>query len=364
MDYHTLWNDSLPWNLSSNETECKINEDFQRTFYAAAYSLIFVLGVVTNSIALAVFCCCLDRHTETTIYMCNLILSDLFFIATLPLRTTYYVRGTWDFGAVVCKLSGALFLVNMYGSIMFLTCIAADRFLAIVHPFRSRTLRTPCTARFVCFVVWCIVLLGASPSFFVKTSSSEKGNKTTCFENFSKDIWKGVLSSIVIFIEVVGFLIPFIIMVYCSCAILKTMSKPSRLQRCPFDRKRIHRMITVTLIIFVTCFLPHHILLVFYTLVRRDNIQGCRALQLVKMAYPITLCLASANCCLDPIIYYFTTDAFRRSLRRGVDRGSSFLLSETFRVAESIKGNSREHENGRASLSHTVMSDSDQLNRT
>ncbi|XP_032835067.2 lysophosphatidic acid receptor 6-like [Petromyzon marinus] len=339
---------------------CEIDEGFKRTFYAASYSLIFVLGLLTNSVALGVFCCCLGHRTEATTYMFNLVLSDLFFIATLPFRAVYYVRGGWPFGDWLCKLSGVLFLTNMYGSVLFLTCICADRFLAIVHPFRSRTLRTPRAARAACVGVWLIVILGSSPSFLLKTTNNAGGTNAsspdgprTCFENFPTNTWKSFLSSIVIFMEVVGFLIPLVVMVYCSCMILKTINGSRGLQRSPFDRRKIQRMITATVVIFVACFLPHHVVLVFYTLVRRDTITSCAALRAVKAAYPITLCLASANCCLDPIIYYFTTEAFRRSLRRGVNRGSSFLLSETLRVTESVMAMAGERAggvNGRASL--------------
>ncbi|CAN0381869.1 unnamed protein product [Lampetra fluviatilis] len=354
-------NVSLGAISSAAEQSCEIDEDFKRTFYAASYSLIFVLGLLTNSVALGVFCCCLGHRTEATTYMFNLVLSDLFFIATLPFRAVYYVRGGWPFGDWLCKLSGVLFLTNMYGSILFLTCICADRFLAIVHPFRSRTLRTPRAAKAACVGVWLIVILGSSPSFLLKTTNASNGGNVsstdgprTCFENFPTNTWKSFLSSIVIFMEVVGFLIPLVVMVYCSCMILKTINRSRGLQRSPFDRRKIQRMITATVVIFVVCFLPHHVVLVFYTLVRRDTITSCAALRVVKAAYPITLCLASANCCLDPIIYYFTTEAFRRSLRRGVNRGSSFLLSETLRVTESVMAMAGERAgggvNGRASL--------------
>eukprot|EP00069_Balaena_mysticetus_P016198 bmy_09605T0 len=61
----------------------------------------------------------------------------------------------------------------MYGSILFLTCISADRFLAIVYPFKSKTLRTKRNAKIVCIAVWLTVMGGSAPAVFFQSTHSQ-----------------------------------------------------------------------------------------------------------------------------------------------------------------------------------------------
>ncbi|XP_006008781.1 lysophosphatidic acid receptor 6 [Latimeria chalumnae] len=291
------------------------NDSFKYTLYGSVFSLVFVLGVMANCAALYIFTCSLKLRNETTTYMINLAISDLLFVFTLPFRIFYFVTKNWPFGDVLCKISVALFYTNMYGSIFFLTCISVDRFLAIVYPFRSRALRTKKNAKIVCFAVWLIVLAGSAPASFVQ--STNKGqNTTTCFENFSDSTWKTYLSKIVIFIETVGFFIPLILNVSCSTAVLRTLKKPVTLSRSKINKTKILQMIIVHLTIFCFCFVPYNINLVLYALMRTRVLTNCSVRFVIRIMYPITLCIAVSNCCFDPIVYYFTSETIQNSIKR------------------------------------------------
>lgn len=148
LGYHL--NSSVP----SDGSNCTKNDGFKYPLYSTVFSLVFVVGLITNMAAMYIFTCSLKLRNETTTYMINLVVSDLLFVFTLPLRVFYFLNQDWPFGGVLCKLSVSLFYTNMYGSILFLTCISADRFLAIVHPLRSRALRTKRNAKIVCVAVW------------------------------------------------------------------------------------------------------------------------------------------------------------------------------------------------------------------
>lgn len=200
LGYHL--NSSVP----SDGSNCTKNDGFKYPLYSTVFSLVFVVGLITNMAAMYIFTCSLKLRNETTTYMINLVVSDLLFVFTLPLRVFYFLNQDWPFGGVLCKLSVSLFYTNMYGSILFLTCISADRFLAIVHPLRSRALRTKRNAKIVCVAVWVLVLAGSLPTGFKLETTSPHNNHTTarfCFENFSSTQWKSHLSKVVIFIETV-----------------------------------------------------------------------------------------------------------------------------------------------------------------
>lgn len=301
-----------------NSSTCPKNDAFKYPLYSTIFSIVFVVGLITNVVAIYIFTCSLKLRNETTTYMMNLVASDLLFVCTLPLRIFYFINQHWPFGSMLCKVSVSLFYTNMYGSILFLTCISVDRFLAIVHPFRSRTLRTKRNAKIVCAAVWVLVLAGSLPTgFMLNTTSTSDQNKTNCFENFSSTQWKVHLLKVVIFIETVGFIIPLLLNVCCSFMVLQRLRQPETISRGgKLNKTKILRMIIVHLSIFCFCFIPYNVNLVFYALVRSKTLEGCFVESVVRTIYPIALCIAVSNCCFDPIVYYFTSETIQNSIKR------------------------------------------------
>lgn len=317
--------------LHSDNSNCTKNDGFKHPLYSAVFSIVFVVGLITNVAAIYIFTCTLKLRNETTTYMMNLVVSDLLFVFTLPLRVFYFINQDWPFGEVPCKLSVSLFHINMYGSILFLTCISVDRFLAIVYPLRSRALRTKRNAKIVCVAVWVLVLSGSIPTGFkLETTSPHHTTRRFCFENFSSTQWKSHLFKMVIFIETVGFIIPLLLNVVCSAMVLQTLRRPEAIiHRGKLNKTKILRMIIVHLLIFCFCFIPYNVNLIFYALVRTKTLKGCFVESVVRTIYPIALCIAVSNCCFDPIIYYFTSETIQNSIkRRSQSRACDVNVSE------------------------------------
>ncbi|XP_075775155.1 lysophosphatidic acid receptor 6 [Pelodiscus sinensis] len=322
------------------QPNCPSEDSFKYTLYGCIFSMVFVLGLISNCVAIYIFTFTLKMRNETTTYMLNLAISDLLFVFTLPFRIYYFAIQYWPFGDILCKISVTMFYTNMYGSIFFLTCISVDRFLAIVHPFWSKTLRTKQNATIVCVAVWITVIAGSIPaSFFQSTvplnDSSTKvlndtstTNQSTCFENFPNSTWKTYISRIVIFIEIVGFFIPLILNVTCSTMVLRTLNKPVTLSRNKLSKKKVLRMIFVHLVIFCFCFVPYNITLILYSLMRTQRWINCSLVTAVRTMYPITLCIAVSNCCFDPIVYYFTSETIQNSIKSRVTRLQDSRCSE------------------------------------
>lgn len=321
-----MYNSSLqyynisPHSVTHNFMKCNRSDDFKYPLYSSVFSLVFVVGLLFNFVAIYIFSCTLKLRNETTTYMMNLAVSDSLFVLGLPFRIFYFIKREWPFGSVLCKISVALFYTNMYGSILFLTCISVDRFLAIVYPFRSQTIRTRRNAKVACCAVWVMILSGSIPTgFLLDTTSPKNVNASTnfCFENYSKKQWKAELSKVVVFIETVGFIIPLMVNVFCSVMVLRTLRSPQTLSRGGnLNKVKVLRMILVHLLIFCFCFIPYNVNLIFYALVRSNVLKGCDAEHVVRTIYPIALCIAVTNCCFDPVIYYFTSETIQSSIKR------------------------------------------------
>ncbi|XP_073200259.1 lysophosphatidic acid receptor 6 [Lepidochelys kempii] len=322
--------------VSSN---CSTEDSFKYILYGCTFSMVFVLGLISNCVAIYIFTFTLKMRNETTTYMLNLAISDLLFVFTLPFRIYYFAIRNWPFGDILCKISVTMFYTNMYGSIFFLTCISVDRFLAIVHPFWSKTLRTKRNAKIVCVAVWITVLAGSMPAIFFQSTTTRNHTEyeqNTCFENFPDTTWKTYISRIVIFIEIVGFFIPLFLNVTCSTMVLRTLNKPVTLSRNKLSKKKVLKMIFVHLVIFCFCFVPYNVTLILYSLMRTQIWINCSLVTAVRTMYPITLCIAVSNCCFDPIIYYFTSDTIKNSIKKNRSARTCDSRSAETQVAENF----------------------------
>lgn len=87
--------------------------------------------MVLNIVALYVFCFRTKQKTTSIIYTINLAVTDLLVNLSLPTRILLYYSGG---ACLTCSyLHIFSYFVNMYCSILFLTCICVDRYLAIVQ---------------------------------------------------------------------------------------------------------------------------------------------------------------------------------------------------------------------------------------
>lgn len=285
--------------------------------HMVVYSLVLAAGLPLNALALWVFLRLLRVKSVVSIYMCNLAASDLLFTLSLPLRLYYYAHHHWLFPDLLCQMSGAIFQMNMYGSCIFLMLINADRYAAIVHPLRLRHLRQPRVARRVCLGVWALILACAVPAAYVHRPSpcSHEGREwRLCFESFSDELWRGGLLPLVLLAEALGFLLPLVAVLYSSCRAFCVLAPPDASQNR--RRRKTVRLLLANLVIFLLCFVPYNATLAVYGLLRSDLVRaGPGVREQVRKVLMIMVLLAGANCVLDPLVYYFSAEGFRNTLR-------------------------------------------------
>ncbi|NWI50156.1 LPAR5 protein, partial [Calyptomena viridis] len=312
-----------PLGMSASNTSqtCK-DYTSNHHFLLPGYILIFVTGLILNVIALWIFVRYLRLKSVVMIYMFNLAISDLTFTLPLPLRLYYYSKHQWPFGSTLCQVSGSVFQINMYGSCLFLMCINLDRYVAIVHPLRWRHLRRPKVAKLLCLIVWVVIFMGSIPTAIVhKQNDCKVQNQTIhlCFESFSDNIWQNNLFPLVVLAEILGFLLPLSCVTYCSIRIFQELCQSS--QTKTLRQQKTVRLLLVNLVIFIICFVPYNTTLAVYGMIKAQMMKVEEATQAsVRKTLIITMLMASMNCTLDPLIYYFSTEGFRntfKKLRRG-----------------------------------------------
>ncbi|KAK6478730.1 lysophosphatidic acid receptor 4-like [Huso huso] len=276
---------------------------FRYPLFTLVYSVVLMLGLPLNGISLWIFFRRLGLHSVPAIYMANLAVSDLLFIISLPLRIYYFATTRWPFGDALCMIPGTLFSVNIYSSSLFIGLISLDRFLAVVYPLRSRALRTPGFARLACGVVWLLILALGIPIALNHGTNKDACNVTRCFESYSETNWK---FGFVILCLITGFgiILPLVIIALSTVLVIKTLHT-RRVGSAVFKKHKIIWMFIMNLLMYTVCFVPFHVAFILYALHKLKYLQYN-----FFDAQTITMCLASMNSCLDPIIYYFTADAF------------------------------------------------------
>ncbi|NWX90833.1 LPAR5 protein, partial [Nothoprocta ornata] len=298
---------------------------FSHHLLLPGYILIFMTGLMLNVMALWIFMRYLRLKSVVMIYMFNLAMSDLIFTLPLPLRLYYYSNHHWPFDNFLCQVSGSVFQINMYGSCLFLMCINLDRYVAIVHPLRWRHLRRPKVAKVLCLIVWIMILMGSIPTAMVhKQNHCMTQNQTIhlCFESFSDNMWQKNLFPLVILAEILGFLLPLSSVLYCSIRIFWELCQNN--QTRTLRQQKTIRLLLVNLVIFIICFVPYNTTLAVYGMIKAHILKVEKQTQAaVRQVLILTMLLASMNCTLDPLIYYFSTEGFRNTFKK-LQRGQAW----------------------------------------
>ncbi|KAM9839441.1 type-1 angiotensin II receptor A [Aulostomus maculatus] len=299
------------------------SHEFIFTLIPIVYGCNFIIGIVGNSMVVAVIYCYMKLKTVANIFVLNLAVSDLTFLITLPMWATFTATGYhWPFGGFLCKASAGLVIFNLYTSIFFLTALSIDRYLAIVHPVRSRRFRTVVYARITCVVIWIFAFLLSVPTALTRdVHNITNSNTTVCgilHKTIENAMWlRKLLLAINLMKSLLGFLVPFIIIITCYCLIGRALLAARHIQKSSRSRDdEVLRMLAAAVLAFFLCWVPHqvfHFMEVLTQLTLKDN---CAIFEIIDTAMPFTICIAYFNSCVNPIVYGFVGRNFRKNLLR------------------------------------------------
>ncbi|XP_018427951.1 PREDICTED: proteinase-activated receptor 1-like [Nanorana parkeri] len=258
--------------------------------------------------AIVMFLVKMKVRKPAVVFMLNLATADVLLIGVLPFYIIYRFSGShWLFGEGMCRFFMAAYYCNMYCSSLLITSISVDRFLAVVYPVRSLPWRTVKRAWLVCGVIWVISLATTVPLLInEQTWTFSARDIPICHDYqhfggyFSFIIFPYFSSAFSLFI-----FLPLLITTFCYIGIIRSLS------RSQFDgthkRSRAIRLSVVVLCVFVLCFGPANVIY----LIHYRNIINYNDLSLY-IAYMVSSCISSINCCLDPLIYYFASSQCQR----------------------------------------------------
>ncbi|XP_010221774.1 PREDICTED: probable G-protein coupled receptor 34 [Tinamus guttatus] len=285
-----------------------IQDGFLSATLPVMYSLIFIIGLLSNSLALWVFSCGVQRTTSITVYMRNLALSDLLLSLCLPFRIAYHDKSE---PRVFCNVVGAFFYLNMYVSITFLSLISLDRYLKIIWPLKKFRIHTVSCSSRASGLVWLVHSAFMLPFFFETQGKGPCDHK--CFHFRSKSPVAAAFNMV----AVATFFILLLLFLYFYSKIFVKLHRVSLVNAQQLNKRTSMKAITrtfVVLIIFIVCFTPYHVVRIPYILAQVGVISSLSLTQDLHLANELVLCISALNSCLDPVIFFFLSSSFRRAV--------------------------------------------------
>ncbi|XP_075759462.1 proteinase-activated receptor 4 isoform X2 [Pelodiscus sinensis] len=254
-------------------------------FIPCLYTAVFLVGLPANGLALWVLATRIEKLTST-IFLMNLAAADLLLVLVLPFKITYYFLGNhWPFGEGLCRLTTAFFYGNMYCSVLLLMCISVDRYLAAVHPFFSRSFRSPGFAACTCLSIWLIAAIFTLPLTLLQQSYPlDHADITLCHDVLPRHEEADYYYYYFVCLIACGFLAPLVVMLFSHCSVLWILLR-SRESNC-------------------------------------SKLYGD-----LYVSYMISLAFSSINSCVDPFVYYYVSEDFRDKVRQRIFSQSKQVIT-------------------------------------
>ncbi|CAM4555814.1 galanin receptor type 2 [Lepidochelys kempii] len=275
-----------------------------------AYSLIFLLGTVGNSLVLAVLLRNGQVNNTTNLFILNLGVADLcFIVCCVPFQATIYTLEGWVFGPFLCKAVHFFIYLTMYASSFTLATVSLDRYLAIRYPLHSRELRTPRNALTAICLIWGLSIIFSGP-YLSYYQEFQMANLTVCHP-----IWKISQRKIMdICTFIFSYVIPVLILsltymrtiryLWTSVDPIEDMSESKKAKR------KVTRMIIIVAVLFCLCWLPHHLIILCVWFGYFPFNHATYVLRILSHL------ISYSNSCVNPIVYALVSKHFRKGFKK------------------------------------------------
>ncbi|XP_073686040.1 neuropeptide FF receptor 1 like 1 [Garra rufa] len=290
--------------------------------YILSYLLVLLLCVVGNGLICLVVIRNRNMRSVTNLFILNLAISDLLVgVFCVPTTLIDSLISGWPFNQITCTMSNLIQGMSVSASVFTLVAIAVDRFIGIVYPFHHRL--RPVTALIAIIFIWLLAFAIIIPSAATMTvihledmymvQDNQVYPLLVCFEDWARADMRRVYT-LIIFIQV--YLVPLgLISIMYSCIAAKLTSKLRENRVQTRRRMKVIKMLIMVAILFMVSWLP------LWTLMLLTDYQDLDRQQidfLSSYIFPVAHWLVFFNSGVNPIIYGFFNENFRRGFQAAV----------------------------------------------
>uniref|UniRef100_A0A3P8SVZ7 Growth hormone secretagogue receptor type 1 n=1 Tax=Amphiprion percula TaxID=161767 RepID=A0A3P8SVZ7_AMPPE len=255
------------------------------TAITIACTLLFLVGVVGNVMTILVVSKYRDMRTTTNLYLCSMAVSDLLIFLCMPLDLYRMWRyRPWRFGDALCKLFQFVSESCTYSTILSITALSVERYLAICFPLRAKALVTKRRVRALILLLWTVSLLSAGPVFVMVGVERDSMGPPPNFSSWMNEtgwyletgdtreckmthyaVESGLMGAMV-WLSSVFFFMP----VFCLTVLYSLIGRrlwqrhretnmSSRVAHRDKSNRQTIKMLVVVVLAFVLCWLPFHV---------------------------------------------------------------------------------------------------------
>ena len=316
----TWWTTMYANDAADASHEVDPSTKFIQILVGILFGTTTVLGSLGNVLVIIVVYSNKQMRNSTNILILSLALADLFFIVIcVPFTAISMTVPVWPFGDVFCKVYQYTANVTCYASVYMLVLMSLDRYLAVVYPIWSMNIRSTANALYLVIVSWVVIVALTIPIIFETGVYKLDGQEYCVNIKIVEDeiIYQRQTHGRLFYgcFFIFGYLMPLALV--CGLYGLMLHSLTSRRgavgnqsQQSLRSRKRVTKMIVIVICVFAVCWLPAHV----------------RFIVQYFFSYPegtwfyifqtLATCLAYMNSCMNPIVYAFLSENFRKSFRK------------------------------------------------
>ncbi|XP_010733933.3 neuromedin-U receptor 2 [Larimichthys crocea] len=293
------------------------------------YLLIFLTGLCGNLLTCAVIARHKKMRNPTNLYLVSLAASDLLMLLFgMPLEIyDLWQNYPFPFGESGCYFKTFLFETVCFASILNVTALSVERYIAVLHPLKTRYLSTNHHAKRVISIVWVVSMICAIPNtslhgiFYLPERMEESAICTVL-----KPLW---IYNMVMQITTVCFY--FVPMMVISVLYLVMGLHLGREKQQPNGnlgkncggntqrkinvngrRRQVNKMLSIVVAVFGVCWAPFHIERLLWSSISQWTDLMHNIYQYVHILSGILFYLSSA---VNPIIYSLLSTRFRECFR-------------------------------------------------
>lgn len=286
-------------------------KNFGAKFLPAFYYTNFLLSYLGNGLVLFIIYKFEKLNTVTNIFLLNLVLSNVLFASSLPFLAIYH-QSEWIFGNAVCKLVSSAYFIGFYSSILFLTLMTFDRYLAVVHAIAAAKCRKQVYAIVATVAVWCISILASMKELVLRNVWHSPSNGLVCEESGYVESTMRVWRLLSYYQQFFGFfLVPLFTVMYCYITITIRILSTRIREKC-----RTIKLIFIIIFAFFLCWTPYNVVIFLQAIQDSSSSEEESCSESLDYALYISQNIAYTYCCISPVFYTFVGKKFQSHFRR------------------------------------------------
>ncbi|XP_056395064.1 growth hormone secretagogue receptor type 1-like [Hyla sarda] len=190
--------------------------------------VLFLLGVTGNLITILIFKRYRDMRSTVNMYLSSMAVSDILIFLGLPFDLyRIWKYKPYIFGNFVCKFLVYLSETCTYCSVLHITTVSVERYLAICFPLKARIMITKKRVKIIIVVLWILSFITAGPILFLVGVEHQQGTQpeeTKECKNVKHASRNGLLQ-IMTWVSTIYFFIPVCFLTLLYGLICKTLWK-------------------------------------------------------------------------------------------------------------------------------------------